>query len=112
MKNISQYLKTSKVPTAIENMVKKVNEEIKKANSDDVYAIEPDSTWETGYEFHPVVIKGNFLYIEHIEISNPKKIIKDRYNLKEIDDVKWQLNWITRAIKKGYREHKKQKNED
>jgi hypothetical protein len=95
-----------KISKAITNQVAKVNKYIAKHKKDDIYALEPDSTWEEMYEFDPVVIKGQFLYIIYNEVSKRGKKVKDRYNLNNEDslgDAKWNLNWIVRSIKRGYK---------
>lgn len=112
MSLLDKYLteaKAKKIPKAVVNTVKKLNNYITRANKDDVFAVEPDSTWETAYEFKPITIKGNFLHIEWTEPYGKKKD-KERFNLNNDDglsDGKWQLNWVLRALKKGYKEEGK-----
>ncbi len=106
-RNEENYLGEAKSHKAIENRVKKLNAYIDRANKDDVLAIEPDSTWEEPYEFKPIQIKGNFIYFEWTEPYKKNKKNKERFNLNNEDhedDIKYQLNWVLKALKKGYKE--------
>jgi hypothetical protein len=110
---VEKYLYEAKSTKAIENRVKKVNGYIAQAKKDDISAVEPDSTWESVYDFEPIEIKGNFIYFKWAEPyarSSKDKNQKERYNLNNedhLEDVKYMFNWVTRAIKKGYREEGK-----
>jgi hypothetical protein len=98
---------------AILNRVKKVNGYIERALKDEVYGIEPDSTWESAYEFEPIEIKGNFIYFkwkEPYDWTSKGKIKKERYSLtNELheDDIKYMFSWITKSLKKGYKQEGK-----
>lgn len=86
--------------------VDQVNQYIEKAEQEDIYAVEPDSTWEENYEFEPIRLSERFLYVNYTEPSNRGKKVSDRYNIKNPsheDDIRFVLSWIIRAIKKGYR---------
>ena len=87
--------------------VQTVNKYIAKHRKDDIYAIEPDSTWEEPYEFSPIVVKGKFIYFQWAEPYKKGKKQKERYNINDEmheDDIKYMFNWVIKAIKKGYRE--------
>jgi len=89
------------------NRVEKVNKYIAQIKQDDIYAVEPDSTWEEAYEFEPVRLSDRFIYFKYREPYNHNKEIEDRFNLKDSsheDDIRYMLGWILRSIKKGYRE--------
>lgn len=106
---IEKYLgEAKKISKAITNRINKLNKYIERANKADIYAVEPDSTWEEAYKFKPITIKGNFLYIEYdAPYSSTSKKNKERFNLNSedaLEDAKWQLNWVLRALKKGYKE--------
>ena len=96
-----------------ENAVKKyidnVNKYIAKARKDDIPAVEPDSTWETAYEFEPVTISRKSVVFKWSEVYGGKKdkeIINYTDEMKT-DDLKWQFHWVIRSIKKGYKEEGK-----
>jgi hypothetical protein len=89
---------------SVQNRIDKVNKYIAKANQDDVWAIEPDSTWEEPYEFEPVKMSGkNVIFKWKEPVGNGKKG-SERINYeRDEDDLKWQFNWVLRAIRKGYK---------
>lgn len=107
---VDKYLGEAKSTKAVENRVKKLNGYIAQAKKDDVSAVEPDSTWESVYDFEPIEIKGKFIYFQWKEPyarSAKDKNKKERYNLNDEmhdEDIKYMLNWVLRAIKKGYKE--------
>lgn len=98
MNKVAVYLQAGK--KQIENKVLQLNKHIEKANRDDILAIEPDSTWESTYKFQPVLIKGNWIHIEYTDES--KRRTKDKYKIDD-PDANWNLNWILRSLKKGYK---------
>lgn len=81
---------------------------IDQANADNITAIEPDSTWETMYQFESVRLTNTQLVIKYLENAGrgwEKKT--DITNLTQdrnqgFQDSKYVLSWIRRAIKKGY----------
>ena len=90
----------------VRGYVDKVNKYIAKAKSDDVWGIEPDSTWESSYEFEPVKLSRSSVIFRYSEVHGKKNQV-ERFNYTDdnvIDDLKWQFSWVIRAIKKGYRE--------
>jgi hypothetical protein len=98
----------------MKNLAKQVAEIqalIDKAKEDDIMAIEPDSTWETGYWFDKIVLLKTRLTIYYKEYNGipDDKIHKDITMLSQKEDIKYVLNWVKRAINKGYNEDSKQK---
>lgn len=95
---------------AIAKKVATVNKYIKKHLKDDIYALEPDSTWESAYEFKPVEVKGKYVYFQWVEPmggnGSKTKKFKERYNITNEmheDDIKHMLSWVVRSIKRGYK---------
>jgi len=85
---------------------------INKAKETDVRAIEPDSTWENVYEFEPVVLTPTQLIVKYKEWDGVKtkpqvekiSFAKDKNESPEFADTKYMLRWITKAIKKGFKQ--------
>ncbi|MFA5207351.1 MAG: hypothetical protein WC428_01725 [Candidatus Paceibacterota bacterium] len=86
---------------------------IDKANTDDILAIEPDSTWESNYKFESIRLMSTQLVVKYLE-NNGKgwekktditNLTQDRNN--NFQDAKYMLSWIRRAIKKGYTAERK-----
>ena len=97
--------KEFKFPKSIEGLIMKANAFINKADEHDVYAIEPDSTWESEYKFYPIMVKGPRVTITHTEVY-PNKDFKDRYDIRnpeKLMELKYAISWIIRSIKKGFR---------
>lgn len=90
---------------ALERQVKKVNTAIAKAKKDDVYGVEVDSTWEENYEFLPVKMSTKVIIFQYKEVYKNFKLMKDRFYITEdnLDDIKWNLRWVIRCLKKGYK---------
>jgi hypothetical protein len=95
--------------------VDEVNKYIEQAKKDDIWAIEPDSTWESPYIFEPVKLTKTQLVVTYWEDLYKKKkktvdkvsFAQDKDNYPEFGDTKHMLSWIKRAIKKGYKEEGK-----
>jgi hypothetical protein len=94
-------------------------EMIDKANADDVYGIEPNSTWETMYRFEKIMLMNTRLRIQYQgnngsgwkPVVDDVNLTQDRIN--NFDEAKYMLAWVRRAIKKGYtRERNNAKAED
>lgn len=93
----------------LQKKVDEVNARIKKAIKDDIWAIEPNSTWESLYKFEKLVLLKTRLKVYYKEDSGygwKDKI--DSINLTE--DSAWDYEssmamfvWILKAIKKGYK---------
>ena len=95
--------RTAMTEKAVKKLIDKVNRYIAKSNKDDVLAVEPDSTWESAYEFKPVKMSGKNVVFEYTEPYGNKKN-RERFNYEnDEDDLKWQFRWVIRAIKKGYK---------
>ena len=93
----------------MKNLAKKVTELqalIDKAKQDDIMAIEPDSTWESGYWFDKIVLLKTRLTVYYTEYNGlpNDKVQKDITMLSQEEDVKYVLSWVKRAIAKGYKE--------
>lgn len=81
---------------------------IDQAKADDITAIEPDSTWETMYQFESIRLMTTQLVIKYLENAGrgwEKKtdvtnLTQDR--TREFMDSKAVISWIRRAIRKGY----------
>ena len=81
---------------------------IDQARTDDITAIEPDSTWETMYQFESIRLMTTQLVIKYLENAGrswEKKtdvtnLTQDRNN--NFMDSKAVISWIRRAIRKGY----------
>jgi hypothetical protein len=81
---------------------------IDQARADDITAIEPDSTWETMYQFESIRLMTTQLVIKYLENAGrgwEKKtdvtnLTQDR--TREFMDSKAVISWIRRAIRKGY----------
>lgn len=86
---------------------------IDQAKADEITAIEPDSTWETMYQFESIRLMNTQLVIKYQENSGrdwQKKtdvtnLTQDRNN--NFIDSKTVVSWIRRAIKKGYTAERK-----
>ncbi len=89
------------------------NEMIEQAKQDGIYAVEPDSTWESLYQFDKVVLMSTRLKIYYMEYSGrgwQNKV--DEVNLTQdrnmnFDETRGNLNWIRKAIRKGYTENRR-----
>jgi len=100
--------------------VDKVNVLINKAKETEISAIEPDSTWETSYEFEPVILTPTHLIIKYNEWNGRKtepktekiSFAQDRDEYPEFAETKHNLRWIAKAIKKGFREEGQSFEED
>lgn len=105
-KSLTAGSRVAMTERAVQKWVDKVNKYISKARRDDIYAVEPDSTWESVYEFEPVRIVRKSVVFKWSEVyGNKRETEKINYEdeMRE-DDLKWQFRWVIRAIKKGYRE--------
>jgi hypothetical protein len=83
---------------------------IDKAKADDIMAIEPDSTWESGYWFDKIVLLKTRITVYYTEYNGTPLsggVQKDVTMLSQEEDVKYVLSWVKRAIKKGYKEDAK-----
>ena len=93
--------------------IAKTNEMIEQAKQDDVYAIEPDGTWESQYMFDKVVLMNTRLRILYKENNGRGWEDKvDDVNLTQdrnmnFDETRGLLNWVRKAIKKGYTENRR-----
>lgn len=81
---------------------------IDQARTDDITAIEPDSTWETMYQFESIQLMSTQLVVKYLENAGRgwerktdiTNLTQDR-NI-EFMDSKAVISWVRRAIKKGY----------
>lgn len=110
--SFGDFLNESKVDyiKKFQKQVNLVNSWIEQANKDDILAIEPDSTWESPYEFEPLELTPKKLIVKYKEdYVKPKKedILFSRDVKNDFEDIKYIFSWIKRAIKKGYREEGK-----
>ena len=88
--------------------IEKTNQIIQQAKVDGVEAIEPDTTWESVYEFDKVVLMNTRLKVYYKEYNgrgwenkvDETNLTQDRLN--DFQDTKYILAWIRRSIKKGY----------
>lgn len=90
--------------------VEEVNKYIAKSNKDEIYAIEPDSTWESPYQFDLVEITPRKLIVKYTEdYTKPKKeeILFSKDADMDFEETKYMFSWIKKAIKKGYKEEGK-----
>lgn len=94
-------------------LIEKVNKYVEYAAKKEVSGIEPDSTWESVYDFKPVTVSGKFVIIEYTDVhgSGKDKEKKERYssnpdNESVIEELTYTLNWVIRSIKKGLRSEK------
>lgn len=114
-----QWLNEAKVDYVkkFQKKVDEVNKYIAQHKKDDIVAVEPDSTWESVYEFEPVKLTKTQLVVTYKEpLGNPpnKKTV-DKISFAqdaqmEFEDTKHMLSWIKRAIKKGYKQEGKKLN--
>lgn len=95
-----------KLPANLKKLVYDANVLIDKCTKEDWYAIEPDGTWESMYEFKPITVKGKFITVEYSEPLDGNKKYKDKYSIDDYDIVE-VLRWAIRALKKGYRNNDK-----
>lgn len=98
----------------VKSLVDKANKYINQAIKDDVNPVEPDSTWESVYEFEPVKLSGKFVTFKYTDVygSSSRKVHTERYKYDKqdefyIDEMKYMFKWIIRAVKKGYKEEGK-----
>ena len=84
--------------------VARLNDEIEMANKADILAVEPDSTWESEYKFEPVKLGKRFVTVTWRDIYGCTGRQSERVALSNNTDASFLLNWVRRAIKKGYRE--------
>ena len=99
--------------TRLFNRVNEISELIAKANKDEVWAIEPDSTWETNYEFISIKLLKTRIAVKYNEYNGikPKEVL-DYALLSRPEDVNYMLSWIKRSIKKGYKESERNYKEE
>jgi FKBP-type peptidyl-prolyl cis-trans isomerase 2 len=90
--------KEVKIPANIKRLIDKANVLINQ--SEDGYAIEPDGTWESVYEFNPITVKGKFVFVDYSEPYAGNKRTKYKYNISEYDLAE-VLRWVIKAVKKG-----------
>ena len=90
---------------AVKKYIDKVNKEIARSNRDEVQAVEPDSTWESVYEFKPIRLQGKNVIFQYKDVYE-NKVEKDKFNytIDDNGDLAWQFKWVLRAIKKGYKQ--------
>jgi hypothetical protein len=99
-----------KIPSALVKRINDVNALIEKAKTDEVYAIEPDGTWESAYIFNPINVGKARATISYVEPYHNDKLYSEMYDLRNqfrYNEFKYGLNWIIRSIKKGYRQEGK-----
>ena len=87
------------------NRIKKANFYIEEAKKADILAIEPDSTWESEYQFTEIKVSENCFTIKYRDIHK-KKNCSDRHyvtNPDSLSDAHWSLSWVVRCIKKGFK---------
>ena len=99
-----------KIPSALVKRINDVNALIEKAKTDEVYAIEPDGTWESAYIFNPINVGKAKATISYVEPYHNNKVNSEVYDLRNqfrYNEFKYGLNWIIRSIKKGYRQEGK-----
>ena len=80
----------------VERKVEDLNMMIKALNAQHLFAIEPDSTWESLYEFKPITFNERFIYFEYREIFKTKPI-KERFNLNNedhVEDLRYKFSWF------------------
>lgn len=96
--------------------LKKIQDLIARAKKDEVSGIEFDSTWEEPYDFISAEIKGNKLIVKYTEPyatgSKRGKVQVNDVNMKAdelygFEDTKYIFRWVTRCLKKGYKEEGK-----
>ena len=103
------------------NLAKKVAEIqalIEQAIKDDVDGIEVDSTWESVYTFHKIVLLKTKLKVYYTEWDGIKT--KEEVDVTDLrtdarldyEDTKYMLSWVKRCIKKGYKERDDQDTEN
>jgi hypothetical protein len=81
---------------------------IDQAKADDITAIEPDSTWETTYQFESIRLMSTQLVVTYLENggqgwqnkTDVTNLTQDR--TREFMDSKAVISWVRRAIRKGY----------
>lgn len=98
---------------AMINKVCAIDALIKQALHDEIWAIEPDSTWETMYEFQSIELMKTKIKIKYFEYNGVNnKFVIDSTQLSAKEDIKYVLSWVKRAINKGYKQAKKESNEN
>jgi hypothetical protein len=98
--------------STIERKIEKLNAVIELANYLDIFAIEPDSTWESVYEFDKIFINGKnqvvFTYNDVYKFSESKQVEKfttsENSNCMWSEDLNWQFNYVKRAFRKAFKE--------
>jgi hypothetical protein len=90
------------------NQVAEIQAVINQAITDDVMAIEVDSTWETGYQFKSIELLKTKIKISYSEYNGRWEDKVDSYKLSDTEDVKYIFSWIKRCIRKGYKEEAKE----
>lgn len=81
---------------------------INQAKECNLLAIEPDSIWETGYEFIKIELLERKINIFYNEYNGSWKEVKDSYYLSQTEDINYVFSWIKRSINKGYRQAAKE----
>lgn len=97
------------IESTIKAKVNRLNTLIKQAASDEITAIEPDSTWESAYEFIEVRLLTNKVNVYYRELytSNSDKVLKMTERIANRGDLSYMLSWVNRSIAKGYAEARK-----
>lgn len=102
-----------KIPKTLISIIKTTNEFIKRSNESDIPGIEPNSTFESEYQFLPIELKNMKIIIKYKEVYGNKletqvysivKALNDEYYMAEL---KHTLKWVIKAIKKGILAHDK-----
>ena len=102
------------------NYQKKFNKAISKAQKYieiakeyDIEGIEPDSTWENGYDFKSVTMTERGIKLIYrtwettfhgISVETKKEFMYFSQDEYRLEDIRFTLSWITRSITKGFKE--------
>ena len=94
----------------LEKQVAELRSIINQSITDDIMAIEVDSTWETGYQFKSIELMKTKINIYYSEFNGTWEERIDSTRLSQEEDIKYILSWVKKCIKKGYKaEAKEQK---
>lgn len=96
-----------KINKTLKKQIDLLNAQIDDMKDKEIYAIEPDSTWESCYEFKSISFNEKFIWIRYHELYSKKPINTVRITLSDYmaeEDTREAFSWVRRAIKKGIKE--------
>jgi len=88
------------IPFQVKKLVDEANTLIDQSIKDEWYAIEPNGTWESVYEFKPITIGKTDITIKYTEPLDGNKFHSEKLKFDDYDIIE-TLRWVIRSLKKG-----------